>query len=108
MMNVLAGILPGGHHTAAVDVGRRGQFFLVIAPDLLGDREAFLDGVGSMVRQIKGSELLPGVGEVYLPGELEQRQYQQRVELGIIVYPRSVVQDLVGLGTSIGIAFTPQ
>lgn len=107
MMNTLAGILPGGYHTGEVKTGRRGQFFLVMAPSLFGDHERFLDEVESMVRQIKEAERLPGVEEVYLPGELEQRTYEARTERGVIAYPGSVVAALVELGASTGIAFAP-
>jgi ureidoglycolate dehydrogenase (NAD+) len=103
MTNVLAGVLAGGHHSGAVDLGKRGQFFLVMSPDLFGDREASLGEMESMVRQIKASDLLPGVEGVYLPGELEQRQYEERTARGAIVYPRSVVEALVQLGRSIDI-----
>lgn len=107
MMNVFAGILPGGHHTADVDVGKRGQFFLVVSPALFGDREAFFDAVEDMVRQIKASERLPGVEEVLLPGEREERTHQERLARGAIPYPRSVIDALVEVGRSAGIAFAP-
>lgn len=107
MANVLAGVLAGGHHTAAVDVGRRGHFFLLLSPALFGDAEAFLDEIESMVSQIKNSELLPGVEEVYLPGELEERTYRERLERGAIPYPRSVIAALAALGESTGIPFSP-
>src|SRR5207237_6430086 len=60
MMNVLAGVLPGGASGVEVGVGRRGQFALVVSPELFGDREAFLDGVESTVAQVKAAEPLPG------------------------------------------------
>ena len=107
MINVLAGILPGGHHTGDVDLGKRGQFFLVLSPSLFGDEETFLDEIESMVRQIKSSELLPGVEEVLLPGEPEQRQYEERMRRGVISYPRSVIDALVALAESTGIPFAP-
>ena len=107
MMNVLAGVLSGGAHTAAVDVGKRGQFFLVVSPALFGDAEAFLDEIESMAGQIQASELLPGVDEVFLPGEPEERQQRQRVERGAIAYPRSVIDALVELGARLDIPFAP-
>ncbi len=107
MTNILAGVLPGGQHSAGVDVGKRGQFFQVISPDLFGDAETFLDEIAGMAAQIKETELLPGVDEVLLPGELEQRRYQERVERGAIPYPRSVVAALEKLGESTGIEFVP-
>ena len=105
--NVLAGILPGGYHTADVDIGKRGQFFLLMAPSLFGETETFLDEIESMVEQIKASELLPSVDEVLLPGEPEQRQYEPRMELGAIAYPRSVIDALVVIGETTGIEFAP-
>lgn len=107
MMNVLAGVLPGGYHTGAVAVGKRGQFFLVLSPSLFGDAEAFLDEMESMVRQIKSTELLPGVDEVLLPGEPEERQYRQRIERGAIPYPRSVIDALRELSERLRIPFAP-
>jgi LDH2 family malate/lactate/ureidoglycolate dehydrogenase len=105
MMNVLAGVLPGGHHTADVDVGKRGQCFLVVSPSLFGDEEAFLEEIERMCRQIKSSELLPGLGAVLLPGEPEERTRAERLERGAIAYPRSVIDALVALGEKLGIEF---
>ncbi len=105
MLNVLAGILPGGYHSAAVDVGKRGQFFLVISPDLFGDAETFHAQIEDMVRQIKSSEPLPGVDEVFLPGELERRRYNERIGRAAICYPPSVIVALRNLGERIGIEF---
>lgn len=101
--NILAGVLPGGFHTGDVNVGKRGQFFLVVSPDLFGEREAFFDAIERMVEQIKNSELLPGVSEVFLPGELEQRQHEERTRRGAIPYPPSVVAALEATGKELGI-----
>jgi len=103
IVNLLAGVLPGGHHTSEVDVGKRGQFFLVVSPALFGDAETFLDEVERMVEQVKSSEPLPGVSEVFLPGEPEQREYRRRVERGAVPYPRSVVAALTKLAEEAGI-----
>lgn len=105
MMNVLAGVLPGGFHTSDVGVGRRGQFFLVMSPELFDDRDHFLDEIERMVEQIKTAERLPGVDEVYLPGEIEQRQKDRRLARGAIEYPPSVVADLKAVGEEIGVPF---
>lgn len=107
MTNILAGVLPGGHHSAGVDVGKRGQLFQLISPELFGDRDTFLDEVESMVVQIKATELLPGVDEVLLPGEPEQRRYQERVKQGAVPYPRSVVAALEKLSEETGVEFAP-
>ena len=105
MMNVLAGILPGGAHSSGVGVGRRGQFFWAVSPELLGDRDRFLDEVEAMAAEIKGAEPLPGEDEVLLPGEPEQRELERRTARGAVPYPRSVVEALEELGRATGVGF---
>lgn len=105
MMTVLAGILPGGYHTNEIGVGRRGQFFLLLSPSLFTEIERFYDETERMIAAFKASELLPGVEEVYLPGELEQRQKDRRLARGAIAYPRSTVESLRSLGNAIGVEF---
>jgi LDH2 family malate/lactate/ureidoglycolate dehydrogenase len=102
MMNALAGILPGGHHSSEVNVGKRGQFFLVVSPELFGEREQFYDSVEEMATEVKASTPLPGVDEVMLPGEIEQRRYDERSAAGVIPYPGSVVEALNVLAAEIG------
>ncbi len=105
MANVFAGMLPGGFHSGAVDVGRRGQFFFVLSPSLFGDERRFIEQIEAMVLQVKGSEPLPGVDEVLLPGEREERCYQERLERGTIPYPGSVIDALGSLGKELGVEF---
>jgi LDH2 family malate/lactate/ureidoglycolate dehydrogenase len=106
VMNVLAGILPGGVHSGAVANagGRRGQLFWVADPDLLGDRARFLDDVEAMVAQVRRAEPLPGSDGVFLPGELEARRAERALARGTISYPRSVVGAITELAGQLGIA----
>ena len=108
MANVLAGVLSGGSHTGDVDVGKRGQFFLVLSPELFGDVDSFAEEIENMVQQIKASDLLPGIDEVYLPGEIEQRGYEERIGCAAIPYPRSVVDTLKTLAGDLGIDFVTE
>ena len=91
--NVLAGILSGSAHTGAVDVGKRGQFFLCVDPGYLGEEEAYFDAIEDMVSQMKAAETLPGQ-KVFLPGEPEWGNYAVRKAAGVISYPGSVVESL--------------
>ena len=102
-MNLLAGALPGGYHSADVNIGKRGQFLLVIDPDIFGDAAVFANAVDSMVEQIKSADPLPGVEEVFAPGEIEQRVYDERVAAGHVVYPASTLQDLRDLSAQMDI-----
>ena len=102
-MNLLAGALPGGYHSADVNIGKRGQFLLVIDPAVFGDAAEFSAKVDEMVEQIKAAEPLPDVDEVFAPGEIEQRAYDQRIEAGHVVYPTSTLDDLRKLSSAMGI-----
>lgn len=102
--NILAGILSGSSHTAAVDVGKRGQFFLCIDPGYLGEAEDYFSAIEDMVGQMRNAETLPGQA-VYLPGELEWRNYAARSEAGVISYPNSVVDSLRRTGEKLGVAW---
>lgn len=102
MMNVLAGVLPLGHHSSEVGRGRRGQFMLVLSPDLLGERERFLDGVEAMCEEIASAEPLPGEA-VYLPGEPEWRRAAEARRRDAIAYPPSVVRELREVGEEVGV-----
>jgi len=103
MMNLLAGALPGNAHSADVAIGRRGQFLLVVSPDLFGDADDFAAAVDDVFAQVKAADPLPGVDEVYAPGELEQRAFDQRCASGRIVYPDSTARDLRALADNLDI-----
>ena len=105
MTNVLAGILPGGSHTSAVDVGQRGQLFLVVSPALFGDLDDFLDRVEEMVAQVRAAEHLPEAYGVFLPGELEDRHAEEVRARGTIRYPPSVAAELENMAQSLAIDF---
>jgi LDH2 family malate/lactate/ureidoglycolate dehydrogenase len=100
--NILAGVLSGSAHSAAVDVGRRGQFFLLIDPDLVGDKEHYFDAIEEMVTQVRAAEVLPGQ-QVFLPGELEWRTFAARNQAGRIPYPETVVASLDRVAEQLGI-----
>ena len=105
MMNMLSGILPGSAHSQGVEIGKRGQFFLVVSPEIFGPRDEFLEAVEEMVKQVKEAAPLPGVEEVFFPGEIEQRRWEERQAAGAIPYPPSVLAALVELGEEMGVAF---
>ncbi len=104
--NLLAGILTGSAHSAAVDVGKRGQFFLVIDPGAVGDRAAYETAVEDLVAQMReagtGGHVLPGE-EVLLPGEPEWRHFDTRSKAGRIAYPASVARSLDKVAARLGI-----
>ncbi len=104
--NILAGVLSGSAHTGAVDVGRRGQFFLAMDPAVIhpDGREAYFDAMEDLVSQVRGAEVLPGEA-VLLPGEPEQLRLQARTAAGVIPYPGSVIDGLKRTAVKLGLAF---
>lgn len=105
--NLLAGILAGSAHSADVDVGRRGQFFLLLDPGaLLGERERYFSELEAMVAQFRAAEAdaLPGQ-RIWLPGEIEQGALEERLARGTIEYPASVVAALEETGRKLGVPF---
>ena len=102
-MNLLAGALPGGYHSKDVNIGKRGQFLLVIDPEIFGEADVFAEAVDSMVEQIKSADPLPDVDEVFAPGEIEQRAYEERMAAGQVVYPASTLEELRALSSEMGI-----
>lgn len=107
MMNVLAGILAGSAHSAAVanEGGMRGQFFLVLDPDRFRDRDDFLDEIESMAAQVKAADPLPGSPGPFLPGEIEQLREDETRARGTITYPDSVMAGLRDLAERLGLRF---
>ena len=102
--NILAGVLSGSSHTSAVDVGKRGQFFLCIDPGYLGEQDDYYNAIEDMVAQMRAAETLPGQ-EVFLPGELEWRNHASRAGAGVISYPNSVVSSLQRTGEKLGVVW---
>ena len=104
--NLLAGVLSGSAHTGAVDVGRRGQFFLVMDPAVVhpDGRDAFYDAIEDMVAQVRAADALPGQ-KVFLPGEPEQERLAARTASGVIPYPGSVIDGLKRTADKLGLPF---
>lgn len=109
--NLLAGVLSGSAHSAGVDVGKRGQFFLFVDPRAIGSLDRYEDAMEEMVVQMRaageGDNALPGQ-EVLLPGEPEWRNFDDRTRAGRVVYPASVVRSLDGVARRLGIDTVPR
>lgn len=104
--NILAGVLSGSAHSAQVEVGRRGQFFLLMDPDVIHPEgaEAYFDAMEDLVSQVRAVDVLPGQS-VFLPGEPEQKQLEARSAAGRIRYPASVIDGMRKVASRLGIEF---
>ncbi|MFN8532918.1 MAG: Ldh family oxidoreductase [Dehalococcoidia bacterium] len=84
MVEILSGVLTGAEfgRTAGITDGKEGHFFLALDPGLFIAREAFLERMDELVRYVKASDRMEGVGEVFVPGERGQRRAAQIIESG--------------------------
>ncbi|MDB5374035.1 MAG: lactate dehydrogenase [Belnapia sp.] len=68
-------------------VTNTGQAILAIDIAAFGDPEAFRDRIDALAREIRGSERLPGVERIFLPGEQSAATRARRVVEGVPIPP---------------------
>ena len=82
---ILAGPLVGAAFCGIGDSkGNWGHLILGINPELLMARDQFIRNVSEMVKKVKSTKKLPGVEEIFVPGERKNRLAAQRRESGFI------------------------
>jgi LDH2 family malate/lactate/ureidoglycolate dehydrogenase len=80
-----------------------GQAILVIDLAAFGDPAVFKGAVDKLVRDIRGSDKLPGVERIWLPGEQSHEKRNRYRENGVPI-AGGLVSDLQKLATDLGIA----
>jgi LDH2 family malate/lactate/ureidoglycolate dehydrogenase len=85
-----------------VSVTNTGQAILVMDLSAFGEVSRFKDAVDTLVRDIRGSERLPGVERIWVPGE-QSHERRQRYESSGIPIASGLVQDLEVLARELGI-----
>ncbi|HAR95193.1 MAG TPA: hypothetical protein DCR97_04415 [Deltaproteobacteria bacterium] len=82
---ILAGPLVGAAFCGLGDSkGNWGHLIFAIDPGLLMDRQVFTKDVTAIVKKVKSTKKLPGVEEIFAPGEKEGRLAGEREETGLI------------------------
>lgn len=111
VIDILAGVMTGA--AFGKDVGMlydlskpsaTGHFMMAINISSFMPVDLFKERLEQLCAQIKGSELLPGVEEVFLPGEIEYREEQDRMKNGIPV-GGDVLKDLQKLALEYDVSF---
>jgi len=107
--DVLTGVLTGGGYgtipysdPAKQEVAHQ---FIAYHIDWFQDRRQFYANLRDFVRMIKASRPRPGVKEILLPGELEWRRHQEKLQTGIPLDP-VVYEDLRQLAAEVGVPWT--
>ena len=94
LANILSGVLTGGsfgpqnfppYSTAEYgnQLIREGHFIMVLSIDSFMPIDEFKRRMDAMIRETKASELAKGFKRIYLPGEPEFEQKEQRLKTGI-------------------------
>lgn len=93
IVDIFSGLLSGsafGPHISKMyddlEQNRKlGHYFCVIDPKMFTNREKFLKDMDTMMEEIRKVEPAPGVSQVYVPGELEQKNYEYNIDNGISI-----------------------
>ncbi len=90
-----------------VSVTNTGQAILVIDLAAFGDPAVFKQAVDQLVRDFRGSQKLPGVERIWLPGEQSFEKRARYAANGIPLHS-GLVDELDSLAAELGIAPLPQ
>lgn len=103
--DVLAGALTGGGCSSPAnnDFLSNGLWSLLIDPGAIGERADFDREVDQFVAFVKSSRKIPGVDEILMPGEIEQRTRAQRLAHGIEI-EQATWQALLETARHVGVA----
>ena len=103
-MNLLAGALPGGYHSKDVNIGKRGQFLLVIDPEIFGDANVFAEKPSTQWSNRSNQPIRSPMSPRSLPPERSSSEpTTSESHAGHVVYPSSTLQDLRNLSSQMGI-----
>lgn len=102
IVELLGGVLSGAGVGAMAEKIGNGLFIQVVDPAALSDRDVFLDRAEAFRAYIKESKPKPGVEEVFLPGEPEQRTEATRRRDGVPI-AQPTLEKLNALADELGI-----
>jgi LDH2 family malate/lactate/ureidoglycolate dehydrogenase len=92
---ILAGPLVGAAFCGIGDSkGNWGHLIFAIDPDLLTDRKTLASSVSEIICKVKSTKRLPGVDEIFAPGEKESILARQRKDSGLIEVEDNLLAEL--------------
>ncbi len=95
IVEVLTGPLVGAAFAGIGDsAGNWGNLVMVMDPDLLADKKTFQSDVSKLAQKVKTAKKLPGVEEIFLPGERGNRLAQKRLNSGEIEMEDNLYREL--------------
>ena len=95
IIEILAGPLVCAACAGVGDPARNwGHLVLAIDPDLFGDRDEFIRHVTALIEKIKATKKLPGIEEIFVPGERGNHQAAEIRVSGIIEVEDNLLEEL--------------
>ncbi len=92
---ILAGPLVGAAYCGIGDSkGNWGHLLFAIDPELLAGREHLVASVTELVAKVKSTKRLPGVDEIFAPGERESRLARERDATGLVEVEDNLLAEL--------------
>jgi LDH2 family malate/lactate/ureidoglycolate dehydrogenase len=92
---ILAGPLVGAAFCGIGDSkGNWGHLIFAIDPELLTERDKLVSNVSEIISKVKSTKKLPGVEEIFVPGERESLLARQRQESGLIEVEDNLLAEL--------------
>lgn len=92
---ILAGPLVGAAFCGLGDSkGNWGHLLFAIDPGLLSERDNFMRNVSNIITKVKSTKRLPGVDEIFTPGEKENRLAAARRESGFLEIEDNLLMEL--------------
>ena len=86
--------LVGAAFTGIGESDNWGNLVFAIDPELLVDRDEFKKNVSLMVEKIKATKKLPGIVDIYVPGERRNRLAKKTLDSGKIEIEANLYEQL--------------
>lgn len=102
MVDIFCGLLAGCAVGAAVARTKISHFFGAIRIDAFQPADAFKESMDEMMRQLRESPKAEGQDRIYVAGEIEYENEEERRKLGIPLHPE-VLTTLRGLAQELGV-----
>lgn len=106
VFDVLGGVLSGGRFGKGLGMDGGSQMFQAIDIERFMPLDEFKGRMEQLIAQIKGSALAPGSTGVFLPGEIEYMNKQERLNNGIVM-EETTLRDIDTIAAELGIADRP-
>lgn len=94
MVTALTGPLVGAAFAGIGEKEDWGNLVIAIDPELLVDRKIFKENVAKLAARVKETQKLPGVTEIFVPGERGNKLTKERMDSGEIEIEDNLYQEL--------------